>query len=31
MQIQKTHKKIQKKAFVFEIKACELFAFTYLY
>ena len=31
MQIQKTDKKIQKNAFVFEKNACEFFAFTYLY
>ena len=31
MQIRKTQKKIQKKCFVFEKKASELFAFTCLY
>ena len=31
MQIQKTHKKIEKKCFVFEINASEYIAFTCLY
>ena len=31
MQIQKTQKKIQKKGFVFEVNASELFAFTWAY